>query len=216
MQIFLDTANLSEIERANRTGFLDGVTTNPTLIAREPLKFEDQIRKISSIVNGPICVEVTSLQSEKMVSEAEHLMKLTKKVLIKIPVGEEGFKAINGLSKKNIPTVATLCFSVVQALLGAKAGATYIAPFIGRMDDIGTEGMELVEEIKKIYDRYNFSTKIIVASVRSPLHVKKAAMLGADVVTMPFKVFHMLTKHPLTDIGLEKFMADWDKFKNTL
>ena len=215
MKIFLDTANLDEIRKANATGLLDGVTTNPTLISREKLSFEEQVREISAMVDGPICLEVIGSKSEQMVLEAEKLVKLTKKALIKIPPGEEGLKAVKDLKDKDIPTVVTLCFSPLQALLAAKAGATYVAPFIGRLDDIGLDSLRIVEEINTIYENYEFATKIIVASVRSPLHVARSAMIGVDVVTMPYKVFEMLIKHPLTDVGLEKFLSDWDKFKRT-
>lgn len=213
MKIFLDTANLDEIKMANATGLLNGVTTNPTLISREKLSFEDQVKELSSIVDGPICLEVIGSESAQMVLEAEKLIKLTKNALVKIPAREEGLKAVNILKDKNIPTVVTLCFSPLQALLAAKAGATYIAPFIGRLDDIGMDSIRIVEQIKTIYENYNFSTKIIVASVRSPLHVVRSAMIGVDIITMPYKVFDMLIKHPLTEVGLEKFMSDWDKLK---
>ena len=212
MKIFLDTANLNEIKKANVTSLLDGVTTNPTLISREKLSFADQAHEISLIVKGPICLEVISSNANQMIMEAENLLKLTKKALIKIPAKEEGLKAVSILKDKNIPTVVTLCFSPLQALLAAKSGATYVAPFIGRLDDISIDSIKIIDQIKTIYKNYNFSTKIILASVRSPLQVLKAALLGIDIVTMPYKVFSMLIKHPLTDIGLQKFMSDWDKF----
>jgi transaldolase len=216
VKIFLDTANLDEIERAERTGLLDGVTTNPTLISREPLPFDQQVRKITEITDGPVCLEVTSQQAEQMVAEGQRLAKLAKQALIKIPAGSQGAAAVSRLSKMKIPTVATLCFSANQALAMAKAGAAYAAVFIGRIDDTGGDGMEVVEQVKRIYENYDLAAKIIVASVRSPLHVRDAALVGADVVTMPYKVFEMLTKHPLTDAGLEKFMADWEEFKKRL
>ncbi|MCK5156490.1 MAG: fructose-6-phosphate aldolase [Spirochaetales bacterium] len=212
MKIFLDTANLDEIKKANATGLLDGVTTNPTLISREKLCFTDQVREISQVTNGPVCLEVISSKAEDIIPEAETLVKLIGKALIKIPAGEEGLKAVTALTAKNIPTVVTLCFSPLQALLAAKAGATYIAPFIGRLDDIGVDSTKIVEQMIQVLHNYNFSTKIIVASVRSPLQVLKMALLGADIVTLPYKVFSMLNTHPLTDIGLEKFISDWEKF----
>lgn len=211
MQIFLDTAIVDEIREAASWGIVDGVTTNPSLIARSGRKFEDAVKEICSVVDGPISAEVTSDDSAGMVKEAEHLAKIHKNIVIKVPTTPEGLKAIKELSKKGIKTNATLVFSANQALLVAKAGATYCSPFIGRLDDAGEEGMQLVAEIVKIYKNYSIKTKIIVASVRHPMHVVEAAVLGADIATVPFKVLKQMIKHPLTDIGIAKFKADWKK-----
>jgi transaldolase len=209
MEIFLDTADIKEIKRF--AYLIDGVTTNPSLIAKSGKRFEDVVKEICEIVDGPISAEVVSLKSEEMVKEAEEIAKIHKNIVIKVPLNEEGIKATKMLSDKGIKTNVTLCFSANQAFLAAKAGATYISPFVGRLDDISHDGMELIEEIREIYDNYNFDTKILAASIRHPLHVKDSALLGADVATIPPKVMEQLFKHPLTDIGMEKFLKDWEK-----
>lgn len=213
MKFFIDTANVDEIRKANDLGMVDGVTTNPSLAAMEGKPFEDLIVEICDIVDGPVNAEVVSLEADGMVSEAEKLISLAGNVVVKIPLIEEGLKAVRILSERNIPTNVTLCFSPLQALAAAKAGAGYISPFIGRLDDVATSGMELVEQIVTIYGNYGFETEVIVASVRSPMHVLDAAMMGADIATMPFKVIRQIIGHPLTGIGLEKFLADWRKLE---
>lgn len=214
MQIFVDTADVEAIKRLNSYGIIDGVTTNPTLIAKEGRNFKQVVKEITSIVNGPISAEVISTDCEGMLAEAKELVKIHKNIVIKIPLIPEGLRAIKILTSKGVKVNATLCFSANQALLAAKVGSTYISPFIGRLDDIGQTGMELIEEIKTIYDNYGFKTKILVASVRNPIHVKEAALLGADVVTCPPAVIEQLWKHALTDVGLKTFLADWEKVKN--
>lgn len=211
MKIFLDTANIVHIKDAASWGAIDGVTTNPTLVAREGKEFEPLIKEICSIVDGPISAEVISLECKGMVEEARKLAKLHKNVVVKIPLTKEGLKAVKILSKEKTRCNVTLCFSPSQALLAAKAGSSYISPFIGRLDDISHTGMDLVRQIKKIYTNYGFKTEIIVASVRHPLHVTEAAMAGADIATVPFAVLEELIKHPLTDIGIERFLKDWEK-----
>jgi len=209
MKLFIDTANINEIREAAALGIIDGVTTNPTLIAREGRDFIDVVKEICGIVDGPVSAEVIGLRSDEMVREARPLSKMHKNIIIKIPITEEGLKATKILSKEGIRTNLTLCFSAGQALLAAKAGATYVSPFVGRLDDISQDGMALIREIKTIYSNYNIKTEIIVASVRHPLHVLEAAKIGADIATVPYKVLMMLAKHPLTDIGIEKFLKDW-------
>jgi len=209
MEFFLDTAEVEEIRKYAH--IIDGVTTNPSLIAKSGRVFKDVVKEICEIVDGPISAEVISMEADGMVKEAKEIVKMHKNIVIKIPLCEEGIKATKMLSKEGIKTNVTLCFSACQALLAAKAGATYISPFVGRLDDISHEGMELVEEIKDIYDNYGFKTKIIVASIRSPLHVKNAALIGADVATIPPNVMEQLFKHSLTDIGIKKFLEDWEK-----
>lgn len=211
MKIFLDTANIEHIREAASWGAIDGVTTNPTLVAREGKEFEPLIKEICSIVDGPISAEVISLECSGMVEEARKSTKWHKNVVIKIPLTKEGLKAVKILSKEKIHCNVTLCFSPSQALLAAKAGASYISPFIGRLDDISHTGMDLVRQIKQIYDNYGFKTEIIVASVRHPLHVVEAALAGADIATVPFTVLEKLVRHPLTDIGIERFLKDWEK-----
>jgi transaldolase len=211
MLIFIDSANIKEIEEANNYGLIDGVTTNPTLIAKENQPAKELLKKICSIVKGPVSAEVISQDAEGMIKEAKELSKIASNIVIKIPLTKEGLKAVKSLSQENIKTNVTLCFSPTQALLAAKAGADYISPFIGRLDDISQEGMELVKKIKQIYDNYNFKTKIIVASVRNPLHVLESALLGVDIVTAPFSVIEQLIKHPLTDIGIKRFLEDYKK-----
>lgn len=211
MKIFIDTANIKEIKEAAAQGIIDGVTTNPTLIAKENRQANDLLKEICSLVDGPVSAEVIGLEEEVMVNEAMELSKIAKNIVIKIPLVKEGLKAVKILRGKGIRTNVTLCFSPSQALLAAKAGADYISPFIGRLDDISQAGMDLIREIKQIYANYNFKTEIIVASVRNPLHVVDAAKIGADIVTVPFAVIEQLIKHPLTDIGIQRFLEDYKK-----
>lgn len=211
MKIFIDTANIEEIKTANEWGIIDGVTTNPTLVAKEGKDFKSIVNQILSIVDGPISVEVISTDSEGMVKEALEMSKWSKNIVIKIPMIPEGLKAVKILNEKGVKTNVTLIFSVNQALLAAKAGATYVSPFIGRLDDIGHDGMQIIRDLVQIYKLYDFKTEIIVASVRHPLHVIESAKTGAHVATIPFGVIEKMFKHPLTDIGLEKFLKDWKK-----
>lgn len=213
MKFFLDTANVAHIKEAVSWGAIDGVTTNPTLVSKEGKEFEPLIKEICAIVDGPISVEVISLDAKGMIDEARKLSKWHKNVVIKIPLTKEGLKAVKVLSKEGIHTNVTLCFSPTQALFAAKAGATYISPFIGRLDDISQEGMELISQIKTIYNNYGFKTQIIVASIRHPMHVVDSALIGADIATIPFDTLEKLVKHPLTDIGIDRFMKDWEKMK---
>ena len=209
MKLFIDTANLKEIREANSWGIIDGVTTNPTLIAKENQEFLPLIHEICSIVDGPISVEVLSQKSEEIIKEGKELAKLHRNIVLKIPLTTDGLKATRVLSNEGCNINVTLCFSPAQALLAAKAGATYVSPFIGRLDDISHFGMEIVRDILTIYQNYDFKTKIIVASIRHPLHVVEAALAGAHIATAPFKVLEQLVKHPLTDIGIERFLKDW-------
>lgn len=213
MKFFLDSANVSEIKKAASSGVLDGVTTNPSLVSREgeQKEFKDLVVEICEIVNGPVSAEVISTEFDKMIKEAGSLAKLHKHVVVKMPLTEDGIKATRHLSDKGINVNVTLVFSASQAILAAKAGAKYVSPFVGRLDDVSSSGMELIEDIATIYDNYDFHTEILVASIRHPMHVAESALIGADVVTMPYKVFSQLYKHPLTDIGLEKFLSDWGK-----
>ncbi len=211
MKFFIDTANVEEIRKTNDLGLLDGVTTNPTLVSKEGREFKGLIKEICSIVDGPVNAEVVSTDAEGMINEAKDLVKLADNIVVKIPLIEEGLKAVNVLAAEGIKTNVTLCFSPTQALMAAKAGAAYVSPFVGRLDDISSTGMDLVEQIITIYDNYGFETEIIVASIRNPTHVVDAALMGADIATIPYKVIQQLIKHPLTDIGLEKFLADWKK-----
>ena len=213
MKFFIDTANIDEIKKANELGLLDGVTTNPSLVAKEGREFKDLIKEICSIVDGPVSAEVVSTDAEGMVAEARELAKIADNIVVKIPLIKEGLKAVKILSSEGIKTNVTLCFSAIQALMAAKAGADYISPFVGRLDDIGVTGMELVEQIISIYEAYGYETEIIVASIRNPLHVLDAATMGADIATIPYKVMEQLIKHPLTDIGLANFLKDWEKTK---
>lgn len=210
MKLFIDTANINEIKEANALGIIDGVTTNPSLIAKEGRDFISVVKEICAIVDGPISAEVISLKADEMVKEAESLAKIHKNIVIKIPLIPEGLKAAKTLSKKGIKTNLTLCFSPTQALLAAKAGAAYVSPFIGRLDDISTVGMDLIRDIKVIFHNYGFKTEIIVASVRNPIHVLDAAKIGADIATVPYATLMALVKHPLTDIGIERFLKDWN------
>jgi len=211
MKFFVDTANLEEIKQALALGICDGVTTNPTLVSKEGKDFKEQILEICKIVSGPISAEVVSLNLDGMLKEARIISSWAKNLVIKIPMTEEGMKAVKILEKEGIKTNATLVFSANQALLVAKAGATYVSPFIGRLDDIGEEGMNLVSDILTIFENYNFSTQVIVASVRHPMHVVQAAKLGAHIATIPFSVIKQMSKHPLTDIGIKRFLEDWGK-----
>ncbi|MDK2946502.1 fructose-6-phosphate aldolase [Geotoga petraea] len=214
MKIFLDTANIEEIKKGVDWGIVDGVTTNPTLVSKENAVFEDRIVEICETVKGPVSAEVISTDYEGMVKEAEKLANLNPHVVVKIPMLPEGIKAVKTLSQKGIKTNVTLIFSPLQAFLAAKAGATYVSPFIGRMDDIGNTGMDIVGEIVTIFENYQFGTEVLVASVRHTEHVLEAALTGADVVTIPMVVLEKMFKHPMTDIGLERFLKDWKKYQD--
>ncbi len=209
MKFFVDSANVAEIREAASWGVLDGVTTNPSLVSKEKKDFHKLVHEICEIANGPVSAEVVSTKCADMVIEGKALAKIHPHVVVKIPLIVEGLKAVKILSSEGIKTNVTLCFSATQALLAAKAGATYISPFVGRLDDIAHDGMQLIRDIRVIYDNYSFKTQILTASTRGPLHILEAARVGSDVVTMPFKVLEQIVKHPLTDIGLEKFLADW-------
>ncbi len=211
MKIFLDTANIKEIREAHGWGILDGVTTNPSLVAKEGQDFYDVLRQICALVEGPVSAEVVSVTTEEMVKEGRELARVAKNIVVKIPMIREGLRAIRTLSSEGIRINTTLIFSSPQALLAAKAGASFVSPFIGRLDDISHVGMEIVREIRSIFDNYSFPCEILAASIRNPLHVVDAASLGADIATMPFAVLESLLKHPLTDIGLQKFLKDWEK-----
>jgi transaldolase len=212
MKFFIDTANPDEIKRAFEMGVIDGVTTNPTLISKEKKDFESLIEEICKIVKGlPISLEAVCLDSEGMIEEARRLSRMGENIVVKIPMTTEGLKAIKVLVSEGIKTNTTLVFSPTQALLAAKAGTTYVSPFIGRLDDIAQTGMELIEQIVTIFTNYGFESQVIVSSIRHPIHVMEAALIGADVATIPFKVIEQLVKHPLTDIGIERFLADWKK-----
>ncbi|MCX7875194.1 MAG: fructose-6-phosphate aldolase [Melioribacteraceae bacterium] len=216
MKFFIDTANINQIKEAAAMGLLDGVTTNPSLVAKEGKNFIELLNEIVQIVDGPISAEVVSTDYEGILKEAEELSKIHKNIVIKVPLIKEGIKAVKTLSSKGIKTNVTLCFSPTQAILAAKAGATYISPFVGRLDDISTNGMELIKQIVTIYKNYNFKTEVLVASIRHPLHVVDAALIGADVCTMPFDVIEKLFNHPLTQKGLENFLNDWKKLNQEL
>lgn len=213
MKFFIDTANIDEIKKGLALGMVDGVTTNPSLVAKEPRSFTEILKDICGLVEGPVSAEVVSLEAEGMVAEARELVKIADNIVIKIPMIEEGLKAVKRLAAENIKTNVTLVFSASQALLAAKAGASYVSPFVGRLDDISVNGMELIADIMTILRNYGFATEVIVASVRNPMHVVESALLGADIATIPYKVIAQLAKHPLTDIGMEKFLADWEKRK---
>lgn len=215
MRIFIDTANLKEIKEAADMGLLDGVTTNPSLVAKEGHKnFRDMLEKICAIVDGDISAEVVSTDCEGILKEGRELAKIHKNIVIKVPLIKEGLKAVKRFKEEGIKTNVTLCFSPSQALLAAKAGAYLVSPFVGRLDDISENGMDLIAKIRQIYDNYGYQTQILVASIRHPMHFVDSCMIGADVCTMPFKVIEALAKHPLTDIGLEKFLADWKKLNS--
>ena len=211
MKFFIDTANIDEIRKGIELGMVDGVTTNPSLVSKEGREFRGLIKEICEIVDGPVSAEVVSVKADGMIQEARELAGLADNIVVKIPLIEEGLKAVRVLAREGIKTNVTLCFSSVQALMAAKAGATFVSPFVGRLDDISNRGMDIIEEIITIYDNYGFETEVIVASIRNPVHVLDAALLGADIATIPFKVIQQLIKHPLTGIGLDKFLADWKK-----
>jgi len=217
MKFFIDTADLEEIEEAHSLGVLDGVTTNPSLCAKIGVKdFEGHIAKICEMIEGDVSAEVVSTEYDEIMAEARNIAGIASNVVVKVPLIKDGIKAIKSLTDEGIKTNCTLCFSPTQALIAAKAGATYISPFIGRIDDISSNGMKLIEEIATIYDNYGFETEILAASIRHPMHVVEAAKLGADVATMPLKVIEALLKHPLTDIGLKRFLDDWEKLQQQL
>jgi len=211
MKFFLDTADIAEIKEAASWGILDGITTNPTHVAKAGRGFVEIIAEICEVVDGPVSAEVTATDFDGIMRQGRTLAAIAPNVVVKVPIILDGLKAIKALSEEGIKINTTLCFSPLQSLLAAKAGATYVSPFIGRLDDIGHEGMEGISQLREMFDNYHFATQILVASVRSPIHVLDAAVIGADVVTLPFEVFGKLIKHPLTDIGLEKFLADWEK-----
>jgi len=215
MKFFIDTANITEIREASAMGLIDGVTTNPTLVAKEGRPFRRVIEEICQIVDGPISAEVTAVDAEGILREGRELAKIHPNVVVKVPLIPEGLKAVRQFTTEGIKTNVTLCFSPTQALLAAKAGAAFISPFVGRLDDVSEQGMEVVSQILTIYENYGFSTQVLVASVRHPLHIVEAAMLGAHVATVPYAVLMQLSKHPLTDIGLKKFLSDWEKLPKT-
>lgn len=214
MKIFLDTANLEEIRAAVSMRLIDGVTTNPSLVAREQCRFRDRVIEICELVQGPVSAEVVATDYEGMLREAHEIAAWHEHVIVKIPLTSEGLRAIATLSEEGIAINCTLCFNLTQAWLAAKAGASYISPFVGRLDDIGHDGIELVGEIRNVYDRYGYETQILAASIRHPMHVRRALLLGADVATLPFAVLRQLVQHPLTDKGLAAFLADWEKVKD--
>lgn len=211
MKFFIDTANVEEIRKAHDMGLIDGVTTNPTLISREGRDFRPLVSEICEIVDGPVSVEAVSAKSEDLITEARTLSKIHENIVVKIPMTLDGLHAVRTLASEGISTNVTLIFSPTQALLAAKAGATFASPFIGRLDDVSHVGMDLVEQIITIYDNYDFDTQVIVASIRNPIHVLEAALMGADIATIPYKVLEQLAKHPLTDVGIERFLEDWKK-----
>lgn len=211
MKFFIDTADVEEIRTAHEMGLVDGVTTNPSLIAKSGRDFKEVITEITTIVDGPISAEVVALDAPGMIAEARELVKIHPNIVVKVPMTAEGLKATRTLSDEGVNMNVTLVFSPIQALLAAKAGAAYISPFVGRLDDVGHDGMDGIEQIRTILDNYGFAAEIIVASVRSPLHVLNAGLIGADICTIPFGVLQQLVKHPLTDIGIERFLADWEK-----
>jgi len=213
MKFFIDTANIDEIKEAAALGVLDGVTTNPSLVSKEGKDFRKLLDEILKIVDGPVSAEVISTDYEGILKEGRDLAKIHKNIVVKIPLIKEGLKAVKTLTGEGIKVNVTLCFSPNQAILAAKAGATYVSPFVGRLDDISTSGMDLISQIVQIYRNYNYKTEVLVASVRHPLHVVEAALIGADVCTIPFDVIKKMFNHPLTDIGLEKFLSDWKKLK---
>lgn len=213
MKFFIDTADTEEIKLAASMGIIDGVTTNPSLVAKTGKDFVSLIKEICTLVDGPISAEVISLESAGMISEGKELAKIHKNIVVKVPLTEAGLVATKFFAREGIKTNVTLCFSSTQALLAAKAGATYISPFIGRLDDISHDGMALIKEMRTIYDNYKFKTEILAASIRHPMHVRDAAFIGADVATCPLKTLQALVKHPLTDVGIKQFLADWEKRK---
>jgi transaldolase len=210
MKFFIDTADVNEIRAAHDLGLVDGVTTNPSLIAKSGRKFKDVIKEIVTIVDGPISAEVVSLDAPGMIKEAKELVKIHKNIVVKVPMTPEGLKATKALSEKGVKINVTLIFTPLQALLAAKAGASYVSPFVGRLDDISQDGMGIIEEIRTIFDNYGITAEIIVASVRNPIHVLNSALIGADIATIPYSVIMQLAKHPLTDAGIKKFLDDWE------
>jgi transaldolase len=216
MHLYIDTANLNEIKQASDMGVLDGVTTNPSLVAKEGVDFHTRLKDICKIVKGPVSAEVVSITHDEMIEEAEPLIEIADNIVIKLPCIVEGLKACKTLSDRGVKTNMTLCFQPLQALMVAKAGAFLVSPFIGRIDDVAGDGMQLIKEIRAIYDNYGFETKILAASIRHPLHMVQAAMIGSDVATVPFNVIQQMMKHPLTDAGLQKFLADWEKGKSAV
>lgn len=213
MKLFIDTANVNEIREIANWGVVDGVTTNPSLIAKEKRDFKEVVTEITGIVDGPISAEVVSLKHDEMVEEAKELAKIHKNIIIKVPMTEEGLIAVKELHAMGIKTNVTLVFTSTQALLAAKAGASYVSPFLGRLDDISTDGLNLIEEIMDIFDNYDYDTEVIAASVRHPMHVVECARLGCDIGTVPYKVFKQMLHHPLTDSGIERFLKDWESVK---
>ncbi len=213
MELYIDTANIDEIREAASMGVLDGVTTNPSLVAREGVDFHTRLAEICEVVSGPVSAEVVSTDHDGMIAEADVLTRIADNIVIKLPCIVEGLKACKTLSDRGVRTNMTLCFQPLQALMVAKAGAFLVSPFVGRVDDIGGEGMDIIGQIRQIYDNYGYKTKILTASIRHPMHMVQAALLGSDVATVPFKVIQQFMKHPLTDVGLEKFLADWEKTK---
>ena len=211
MKLFIDTADVREIRECADQGIIDGVTTNPSLVAKSGKKFRDVLVEICEVVKGPVSAEVTALEKDGMMREAREYAKIAPNIVVKVPITGEGLKAVRACAEEGIKTNVTLCFSPTQALLAAKAGAAYISPFVGRLDDIAIDGMELIHQIVTIYRNYGFATEVLVASVRNPIHIVEAAMMGAHVATVPFAVLQQLVKHPLTDSGLTKFLADWEK-----
>ena len=211
MKLFIDSGNIKDIEKLADIGIIDGVTTNPTLLAKEPGDYRDNLKKICSIVKGPVSGEVTATDFAGMIQQGRDIAKIDQYMVVKVPLTRDGIKACKALAGEGIKVNVTLCFSSAQALLAAKAGATFVSPFVGRLDDVGTDGMQLIREIVDIFENYDFRTEILVASCRHPMHVIEAARMGADIATMPFKVFEQLLKHPLTDKGQEQFLADWKK-----
>ncbi|WP_099221783.1 fructose-6-phosphate aldolase [Listeria costaricensis] len=214
MKFFIDTANVEEIKKASRMGFIAGVTTNPSLVAKEGRDFNEVIQEITAIVDGPISGEVVSLKAEEMIEEGREIAKIHPNMVVKIPMTGEGMAAVSVLNREGIKTNVTLVFSAAQALLAARAGATYVSPFLGRLDDIGTDGLALIRDIAEIFAIHDIQTEIISASVRHPIHVIECAKAGADIATVPYKVFEQMLKHPLTDSGIERFLADWEAAKN--
>ena len=211
MDIYIDTASLDEIKRAADLGVLDGVTTNPSLVAKEGVDFHSRLKEICRIVDGPVSAEVVSTEHDGMIAEADDLLEIAPNIVIKLPCIEEGLRACKTLADRGVKTNMTLCFQPLQAMMVAKAGAFLVSPFIGRLDDVSEDGMDLIQQIRTIYDNYGFKTKILAASIRHPMHLVQAAMIGADVSTVPFKVIQQIMKHPLTDVGLKKFIDDWNE-----
>ena len=216
MEIYIDTANLDEIKRAASLGVLDGVTTNPSLVAKEGVDFRTRLEEICQVVKGPVSAEVVAIEHDAMIAEAEPLIEIAPNIVIKFPCIEEGLRACKTLADRDVKVNMTLCFQPLQALLAAKAGAFLISPFVGRIDDVGGDGMEVVQQIRQVYDNYSYTTKILTASIRHPQHMVQAAMMGSDVATAPFKVIQQMMKHPLTDVGLKRFLDDWEKAKPLL